>query len=49
MQDPGEKLLRYILRIEWERSKADYHAAGAPFGHDGLDIWVEYGQLTTVN
>lgn len=43
-------ILRHILEIEWEKTRADYHAAGAPFGPGrGLNIWVEYGHLTTVN
>jgi hypothetical protein len=30
--------------------RADYRAAGKPFGEErGLDIWVEYEQLTTVD
>jgi hypothetical protein len=49
MKESGKELLRLILRIEWEKTKADYRAAGAPFGPDGLEIWAEYGQLTTVN
>lgn len=42
--------LRLTLELEWLKVKEDYEAAGAPFGPGrGLDIWVEYEQLTTVN
>lgn len=42
--------LRLKLELEWQRVKEDYAAAGKPFGEGrGLDIWVEYMQLTTVN
>lgn len=41
--------LRHRLRLEWLKVEADYAAAGKPFGDRGLEIWVEYGQLTTVN
>lgn len=44
------RFLRRFLEIEWEKTRADYYAAGAPFGPGrGLEIWVEYGQLTTLN
>ena len=41
--------LRLLLKLEWEEAKEDYRTAGEPFGEKGLDLWVEYGQLTTVN
>ena len=50
MNDSKRKLLRRLLQAEWEKTKAAYREAGAPFGWGrGLDIWVEHGQLTTVN
>ncbi len=50
MTDPERKLLRRFLQAEWEKTKAAYREAGAPFGWGrGLDIWVEHGQLTTMN
>jgi hypothetical protein len=43
-------LLPRQQEAEWEKTKAAYREAGAPFGWGrGLDIWVEHGQLTTVN
>lgn len=42
--------LRLLLELEREWARADYAAAGKPFGEGrGLDIWIEYEQLTTVN
>lgn len=43
-------LLRFLAR-EWEKTREDYRAAGAPFGpgEQALEIWAEYGQLTTAN
>jgi len=49
MDNFAEELVCQILQIEWEKTREDYHAAGTPFGPEGLEIWVEYGQLTTVN
>ena len=50
MSDPERRSLRLLLKREWEKTKEDYRAAGKPFGEGrGLDLWVEYGQLTTVN
>ena len=38
------------LELAWLETKADYAAAGKPFGNGrGLDVWIKYGQLTTVN
>lgn len=42
--------LRLKIELEWLKIRGDYEAAGKPFGDGkGLDVWVEYGQLTTVN
>lgn len=50
MTDRQRTVLRFLLGLEWEEAREDYRAAGKPFGdRRGLDIWVEYGQLTTVN
>ncbi|MCS3938274.1 hypothetical protein GGP84_000889 [Salinibacter ruber] len=50
MTDLERKRLRRFLQAEWEKTKAAYREAGVPFGWGcGLDIWVEHGQLTTVN
>jgi len=50
MSDPERRALRLLLKREWEKTKEDYRAAGKPFGEGrGLDLWVKYGQLTTVN
>ena len=50
MSDPERRTLRLLLKREWEKTREDYRAAGKPFGKGrGIDIWVEYGQLTTVN
>lgn len=50
MTDRERAVLRLWLELEWEKTREDYRAAGKPFGEGrGLDIWVEYGQLTTVN
>ena len=50
MTDLERTALRLLLEIEWKKVRADYRAAGQPFGKGrGLDIWVEYEQLTTVN
>ncbi len=50
MTNLERKRLRRFLQAEWEKTKAAYREAGAPFRwRRGLDIWVEHGQLTTVN
>lgn len=50
MTDVERRILRRFLQAEWKKTQADYHAAGAPFGPGrGLEIWIEFGQLTTVN
>ena len=50
MSDPQRRTLRLLLKREWEKTRADYRAAGEPFGEGrGLDLWVEYGHLTTAN
>ena len=49
MTPTQRKVLRLILELERERARADYAAVGEPFGEEGLDIWIEYEQLTTVN
>lgn len=42
-------VLRLSIEAAWEDAQAAYQAAGAPFGPDlGLEVWEEYGQLTTV-
>ena len=50
MTGPERERLRRFLHLEWQKTKAAYRRAGAPFGWGrGLDLWVEHGQLTTVN
>lgn len=50
MTDHKRTLLRLTLELKWRKAKQDYVAAGAPFGDGrGVDLWVEYGQQTTVN
>jgi hypothetical protein len=49
MTDRQPMALRLLLELEWEETREDYEMAGKPFGEEGLDLWVEYGQLTTVN
>jgi hypothetical protein len=50
MNESEREILRHFLQVEWEKTKAAYRAAGAPFGWGrGLDIWIEHGQLTTTN
>mgnify|MGYP000335404230 CR=1 FL=1 len=50
MESPERETLRLLLELEWEKARDDYLAAGKPFGDGrGLDLWIEYGQLTTVN
>jgi hypothetical protein len=49
MTNNERKILRLKFEIEWLRAKGDYVAAGKPFGAEGIDIWIEHGQLTTVN
>ncbi len=50
MTDPERTALRLWLKLEWEKVREDYRAAGKPFGEGrGLGLWIEYGQLTTMN
>jgi len=50
MTGPEHENLRRFLKFEWEKTRAAYRRAGAPFGWGrGLDLWVEWGQLTTTN
>lgn len=50
MTDAERRLLRRYLEAEWEKTRFAYRAAGEPFGPGrGLEIWISYGQLTTVN
>jgi len=49
MNSSAEELISLLLHIEWEKTREDYRAAGSPFGPEGLEIWAEYRQLTTVN
>jgi len=49
MDSSAEELISLLLHIEWEKTREDYRAAGSPFGPRGLEIWTEYGQLTTAN
>ncbi len=50
MTDAERSILRRFLESEWEKTRAEYRAAGAPFGSGrGLEIWIQSGQLTTVN
>jgi hypothetical protein len=50
MTDLKRRALRLRLELKWWKAKRDYAAAGAPFGLGrGIDLWIEYGQGTTVN
>jgi len=50
ISDLQRTALRLRLEIEWLKAKEAYEAAGTPFEEGrGLEVWVEYGQLTTVN
>lgn len=50
MTDFKRSTLRLKLQMEWVKACRGYEEAGAPFGTGrGLEVWVEYGQLTTVN
>jgi len=50
MTDTERRILHRFLKAEWEKTRTDYRAAGAPFGSGrGLEIWIQFGQLTTVN
>lgn len=51
MQDDLERTaFRLWLELKRLEAREDYEAASAPFGEGrGLDLWIEYGQLTTVN
>lgn len=50
MTELEREALRLKLEFEWLKTRDDYAAAGKPFGDGrGLEVWVEYGQLTTVN
>lgn len=43
-------LIKLRLELEWQDAREDYRTAGKPFGDGrGLEVWVEYGQWTTVN
>ena len=42
--------LRVLLDLEWAATRREYKKAGQPFGPQrGLEIWIEFGQETTVN
>ena len=50
MTDAERRILRRFLDRQWERTRAEYRAAGAPFvAGRGLEIWIQFGQLTTAN
>lgn len=50
MTDAERRILRCFLEAEWEKTRAEYREAGTPFGSGrGLEIWIQFGQLTTVN
>lgn len=50
MDKVDRKTLRRFIQREWQHTVMDYRQAGAPFGHGrGLEIWIEYGELTTVD
>jgi hypothetical protein len=42
---------RRDLQKRWDRARAAYRAAGAPFGASlrGLDVWIEFGRQSTSN
>lgn len=51
LMSPSERTaLRILIDLERARARRNYTAAGRPFGPGrGLDVWIEYGQKTTVN
>lgn len=50
MTELEREALRLKLEFEWLKIRDDYAVAGKPFGEGrGLEIWVEFGQLTTTN
>jgi hypothetical protein len=51
MPNPSPDHFARVLDQLWKEARQDYHAAGAPFGPSGraLDVWILYGQRTTVN
>jgi hypothetical protein len=51
MDDYDLQMLAQIIAAEWEKTRGAYCEAGAPFGDTerSVEIWAEYGQLTTVN
>lgn len=42
---------RRTLQKQWNRARAAYRAAGAPFGASlrGLDVWIQFGRQSTSN
>jgi hypothetical protein len=50
MTDLKRKTLRLRVELKWKPAKRDSVAAGTPFGNGrGINLWVEYGERTTVN
>lgn len=40
-----------LLKQLWREARKDYEAAGSPFGTSkrALDLWIMYGERTTIN
>lgn len=50
LSDSERTAIRVLIDLEWADARADYVDAGRPFGDGrGLDVWIEFGQRTTVN
>lgn len=50
MNDVKRTAVQVWIKLAWQRAREDYADAGEPFGEGrGLEIWIEYGELTTVN
>jgi hypothetical protein len=51
MPNPSPDHFARVLDQLWREARQDYRAAGAPFGSSAraLDVWILYGQRTTVN
>lgn len=50
MTEYQRAVLQLLIETEWMDAKANYAGAGRPSGERrGMDIWIEFGQLTTVD
>lgn len=50
MTDFERTAVRRNMEFQWLKARRDYRAVGCPFGEGrGLEVWIEFGQVTTVN